>query len=178
MTLHQVKVVLLLSLIASCKSQLSNRFVSISEPPTVVDSIISEQSTIEKMDNFIDLNFDGHLDMQLLNEDNSGTGGDYYDVFLFNQDSNSYVFSNKLSGNLIEVNSTKRTLTYYWKAGVSINHTQILYFDKNGILQYSEKITNEVKSIDNKEALITNYSKEAHSEVLESRTDTTDFEGY
>ncbi|MFT4876312.1 MAG: hypothetical protein ACI9AU_001087 [Bacteroidia bacterium] len=141
------------------------------------DSLILAWVDVQK-ESYIDVNFDGFKDIKVLNHYKSGTGGDFYDVFIYGLDSKKYIYSEFLSGNIVNINPKTKTITTYWKAGVSINMDRIVHYNNDRGIALIEETTREVKSEDSKSILITTYVRRIASESLAFRSDTTEFEGY
>ena len=70
-------------------------------------------------ESFKDLNFDGHIDFFIYSKKNSGSGGAFFDVYLFDHRKKYFYHSDKLSGGEIEIDSVKKTISTYWKSGVA-----------------------------------------------------------
>ncbi|MFT4826879.1 MAG: hypothetical protein ACI9GO_000819 [Bacteroidia bacterium] len=139
------------------------------------DSLILAWVDVQN-ESYIDVNFDGFKDIKVLNHYKSGTGGYFYDVFIYRLDSKKYIYSEFLSGNIVNINPKTKTITTYWKASVSINMERIVHYDR--VISLIEETTREVKSEDSNSILITTYVRRIASELLEFRSDTTEFEGY
>lgn len=147
------------------------------ENPQYSDSLILAWVDVQK-ESYIDVNFDGFKDIKVLNHEKSGTGGDFHDLFIYGLDSKKYIYSDFLSGNIVNINPKTKTITTYWKAGVSINIERIVHFNNDRIVGLIEETTREVKSEDSKSLLITTYVSSLEDEVIEFKKDTTTFEGY
>ncbi len=75
----------------------------------------------ELKENFKDANFDGLQDFVVYSQEESGSGGLFYRVYLFNKSSETFVLSEELSGGEFEINKTDKTVSTYWKMGVGFN---------------------------------------------------------
>lgn len=127
---------------------------------------------------FSDINFDGFKDFSIYNKEGSGTGGDLYNVYLFNRNKNIFEYSKALSGGNPEVDYKNKTLTTFWKMGTGWNSSQVYHFGKNGRIKFTEIITEEVFSKDTTQILITTYEKINNGKVIKKQIDTTKFEGW
>ncbi len=131
-----------------------------------------------RLENFKDVNFDGYKDFINPNQESSGTGGEFFNVHLYNPKKQIFEFSNELSNSDLEIDSLNRTLSTYWKAGVSLNVTSVTHFDKKGKIKFKESIKKEVMNIDDKSKLVTTTKKTIGKKIIEIKNDTSDFEGY
>lgn len=135
---------------------------------------VNEQYT----ENFKDVNFDGNIDFVIYSKQNSGSGGSFFDVYLFDHKTKMFERSEELSGGEIEIDTTKRTVSTYWKSGIALNSSQVRHFDKNGKIKFRETITQEVIAGDSISLLKTTYEKVVNGKIIKTEIDTTKFEGY
>lgn len=133
-----------------------------------------------RLENFKDLNFDGYSDFFLYNSYKSGSGGAFFDAYIFNPKTKIFEYSEELSGGELTVDTLNKTLSTYWKSGIGWNKQIIHYFNDKGQIKYSENIKREVKNKEDNETriLITNYKKIMNNKVVKQKSDTTLFEGY
>ncbi len=141
-----------------------NRALINSTNKEVILSLDSEDGSVYENNgegSFKDLNLDGFKDFMMYSEENSGSGGSYYNTFIFNSEKNIFEFSKLHSGGVLTLDVKKRTLKSTWRSGVSTNIYKILYFDNKGNIQYRENIVTEIgESIDSeKYKLTTTYQK-------------------
>ncbi|TXI66675.1 MAG: hypothetical protein E6Q45_08820 [Flavobacterium sp.] len=121
------------------------------------------------LENFRDVNFDDNTDFVIYSNKDSGSGGSFFVIYLFDNKKKAFEHSEELSGGEAETNIANRTLTTYWKSGVSINTRKIYHFGKNGEVEFTERFYNEhlEENIWKKE-----YEKTIKGKVVEQRTDT------
>jgi hypothetical protein len=65
-------------------------------------------------DSITDLDFDGNQDLMLFSRTGSGSGGDFYKVYLFNEMKPSFELSEEFSGGNINVNKASKSLASSW----------------------------------------------------------------
>lgn len=128
-------------------------------------------------ENFKDANFDGLQDFIIYSWEDSGSGGAYYNAYLFNKSSKTFVLSKELSGGEFEINKTDKTVSTYWKSGVGWNSSKVDHFGKNGNIKFTEITTREVIG-DTTSLLKTTYTKTVNGKIIKTKIDTTKFEGY
>jgi hypothetical protein len=126
---------------------------------------------------FKDANFDGFQDFVIHSVEESGTGCDFYNVYLFDKSTKEFKFSKELSGCGFEINIKEKTVSYYWKMGIPLNEIEILHFDKKGKIKFKEITTREVIDEENR-LLKTTYKKIIDGRIIKSDIKTTEFEGY
>mgnify|MGYP000459925011 CR=1 FL=1 len=124
---------------------------------------------------FKDMNFDGQKDFVLYSEENSGSGGSYYNTYVFNSNTKEFKLSKLHSGGLLTLDSIKRTLKSTWRSGVAVRIYNILYFDDKGKTKYRERILTEMfEYIDDKNfKQTTEYQKIINDKVISEKIDTT-----
>lgn len=127
---------------------------------------------------FKDVNFDGNNDFVIYSKQNSGSGGSFFDVYLFDRKTKMFERSEELSGGEIEIDTTKRTVATYWKSGVALNSSQVRHFDKNGKMKFKKITTQEVIAGDSMSLLKTTYEKVVNGKIIKTEIDTTKLEGY
>ncbi len=128
-------------------------------------------------ESFKDLNFDGYIDFFIYSKQNSGSGGAFFDVYLFDHRKKYFYHSEELSGGEIEIDTVKKTISTYWKSGVAWNTNRIHHFGKKGKIKFVETITREVLPGDTVSLLKTTHEKVIGQKV-KTTIDTTIFEGY
>lgn len=121
---------------------------------------------------FKDMNLDGFNDFVKYSEENSGSGGSYYNVYLFNFKKQLFELSELHSGSGLEIDSSKRTLSSYWRSGADIRLDQIIYFDKKGNVNYYEKRLKE-SVFDDQEKRVITYEKFVDDKLIIKKIDTT-----
>lgn len=128
-------------------------------------------------ENFKDANFDGLQDFVVYSLEDSGSGGAFYNAYLFNKLSKTFVLSKELSGGEFQINKKDKTVLTFWKMGVGFNSTQVDHFGKNGKIKFTETTTREVIG-DTISLLKTTYKKVVNGKIIKTKIDTTKFEGY
>jgi hypothetical protein len=127
---------------------------------------------------FKDVNFDGLKDFVVYSWQNSGSGGAFYNVYLFDKLSKTFIVSTELSGGEFELNKTNKTVSTYWKMGVGWNSSQVHHFDKRGKIKFTEITTREIIAEDTSDLLKTTYKKIVNGKIIKTEVDTANFEGY
>lgn len=127
---------------------------------------------------FKDANFDGLKDFIVYSKTGSGSGGSAFYVYLFNKKKNIFERSDELSGGEFEINETEKTVSTFWKMGVSWNSSQVHHFDKTGKIKFTEITTREIISGDSTSLLQTTYEKVVNGKTIKTEIDTAKFEGY
>lgn len=67
------------------------------------DMDILTDSILHHRAQYTDVNFDGFTDIMMYNNDNSGSGGTFYNVYLFNPRNKSFHHSEELSGGITNI---------------------------------------------------------------------------
>ena len=137
-------------------------------------SINNIDSVDARLQNFKDINFDGYKDFINPNQEASGAGGEFFNVYLFNPAKHVFEFSNELSNSDLEIDSTNRTLTSFWKAGVSLSVTSVTHFDKKGKVEFKENIKKEEMNVNDKSKLVTTTKKTIGKKIIKITVDTSD----
>jgi hypothetical protein len=137
-------------------------------------SINNIDSVDVRLQNFKDINFDGYKDFINPNQESSGAGGEFFNVYLFNPAKHVFEFSNELSNSDLEIDSTNRTLTSFWKTGVSLNIATVTHFDKKGKIEFKENIKKEEMSMNDKSKLVTTTKKTIDKKIISITVDTSD----
>lgn len=127
---------------------------------------------------FKDANFDGLKDFIVYSREGSGSGGTFFNVYLFNKKKNIFEISDELSGGEFEINQTDKTVSTYWKTGVGWNSSWVHHFDKSGKIKFTEITTREIIEGDTTSLLQTTYKKVVNGKIIKTEIDTTKFEGY
>jgi hypothetical protein len=127
---------------------------------------------------FQDANFDGFKDFIVYSRTGSGSGGIASNVYLYDKKRNVFELSDELSGGEFQINETDKTVSTYWKMGVSWNSSQVHHFDKNGKIKFTEITTREIIDGDTTSLLQTTYKKVVDGKTIKTEIDTTKFEGY
>ncbi len=122
-----------------------------------------------KIENFIDINFDGFKDYIEYRHGLSGSGGSLYIAYVFNPVKEFFEISGELSGGNLRADTITRSLHSSWSTSASDYSEEIKYFDDHGKIKYTEVIKHESISSDRR---IRNYKKIADNKVVESRIDT------
>jgi len=120
--------------------------------------------------NFRDANFDGNLDYVVLNEFGSGQGGDFYEVYLFDKKTRTFIANNEFAGGNIQLDSIQKTVKTYWKAGIGWNQEVLHQFSNNGKLKFTETYITEIIEED---SVRTTYKKEINNKVVSLKVTTT-----
>lgn len=123
-----------------------------------------------------DANFDGYKDFVFNSRTGSGSGGSGYRIYFFNNIKKT--FDSLMEMGNLEINSVNKTISGSWKMGAGWNISQVHHFGKNGKIKFSENETREVISGDTATLLKTTYEKIINKKVVETKIDTTKFEGW
>lgn len=129
-------------------------------------------------DLFKDINFDGYSDILEYNKFSSGSGGSFYDVYVFDSGKREFVLSKELSGADITVDTLKRTTSDYWKSGYGNYFTRVLHYNAKGKLLFTEGITSDLIRTDTSDLQVTVTKKIVNGKLVRTSTDTSVFEGY
>lgn len=129
-------------------------------------------------DLFKDINFDGYKDILEYNRLSSGSGGSFYDVFVFDPGKKEFVLSKELSGADITVGTLQRSVTDYWKSGYGTYAANTRYYDLKGRLKYTEQINYELLPGDSGDLQRVERKRIVKGKVVKSTVDTMVFEGY
>ena len=95
-------------------------------------------------DTFKDANFDNFKDYVIRSREQSGSAGDFYNVYLFETKSKTFKLSNKLSNYGFELDTINRTISNYYKEGLIYNISTTSYYNKNGKLKFVESTQREI----------------------------------
>ncbi len=125
-----------------------------------------------------DVNFDGYKDVMLYGISESGSAGSFYKVYLFNSKKQLFEPSEALSGYDITIDTIKKTLSSGGKNGYGYNINIIDYFGKKGKIKYKEITEREIISEEPKSLLKTTYKKMVGQKIIQTKIDTTTFEGW
>lgn len=141
---------------------------------------MTSKNNFDFKDNFKDANFDGLQDFVVSSQENSGSGGTFYNVYLFNKALKTFVLSKELSGGELDINKTDRTVSTSWKMGCCYNTSQIHHFNKSGKIKFTAITTIEETNTTTENLLKTTYKKIVNGKTIKTRTeiDTTKFEGH
>ena len=137
-----------------------------------------EKNNFDFNGEFYDANFDGLKDFIVYSETGSGSGGSFFNVYLFNKKKNIFEISNELSGGEFEVNELDKTVSTHWRMGYGSNSSQVYHFDKNGKIKFTEITTQVIIDGDTTSLLQTIYEKVVDGKIIKTEIDTTKFEGY
>jgi hypothetical protein len=161
------------------KNHNTNKVLLLNEDYFDLDLFISiDKRNFDFNGEFKDANFDGFKDFIVYSRTGSGSGGSVFNVYLFDKKKNIFKFSKELSGGEFEINEADKTVSTYWKMGVSWNSSQVHHFDKNGKIKFTEITTREVITGDTTSLLQTTYKKIVEGKTIKTEIDTTKFEGY
>lgn len=161
------------------KNHTTNKLLLLNEDYFDLDLFNSiDKNNFDFNGEFKDVNFDGLKDFIVYSKTGSGSGGSAFNVYLFNKKKNIFEISDELSGGEFEINETDKTVSTYWKMGVSWNSSQIHHFDKNGKIKFTEITTREIIEGDKTNLLQTTYEKLVDGKTIKTEIDTTKFEGY
>lgn len=127
---------------------------------------------------FRDINFDGYNDILEYNKLGSGSGGSFYDVYVFDSGKKEFVLSKELSGADITVDTLQRSVTDYWKSGYGTYAANTRYYDLKGRLKYTEQINYELLPGDSGDLQRVERKKLIKGKVVKTTVDTVVFEGY
>jgi hypothetical protein len=129
-------------------------------------------------DDFMDVNFDGYKDYVIQIRENSGSAGDFYNVYIFQKKDNLFQLSKELSNYGFELDTINRTVTNYYKQGHDFNIATVSYYKKNGKLKYVETTKREILHNNDELLLKTTFTKSIGKKVIKQTIDTINFEGY
>lgn len=138
------------------------------------------KNNLDFKENFKDANFDGLQDFVVSSQENSGSGGTFYNVYLFNKALKTFVLSKELSGGELDINNTNRTVSTSWKMGCCYNLSQVHHFNKSGKINFTAITTTEEINTATENLLKITYKKVVNGKIIETRVDidTTKFEGH
>lgn len=98
---------------------------------------------------------------------------------IFNNRTKTFDYVEDLSGYELEANKIEKTLSTYVKSGFGWNENQIIHFNKNGKVKFTEVIEREIIHNDiGSEFVKTTYEKIINKKVVETQIDTTKFDGW
>lgn len=129
-------------------------------------------------DHLKDANFDGFKDFIVLIREASGSAGDYYNVYLFDNKSKTFTLSKEISNYGFEIDTINKTTSNYYKSGYSFNISSISYFNKKGKIKFTETIERKIIQKNDTEVLKTTFTKSIGEKIIKKTIDTTDFNGY
>lgn len=121
------------------------------------------------LENFQDVNFDDYVDFALYSNQDSGSGGAFFRIYLFNNDKKVFECSEELSGGEVETDTINKTLTTFWKSGTSFNFQKTFHFGQNGKIEFTENFVNEYLE---ENIWKTEYRKIINGKVVEQKIDT------
>lgn len=127
---------------------------------------------------FTNVNFDRYDDFVMYSQEKSGNGGRFYDVYTFFIKERTFNYSQELSGGNLNIDPKTKTMSTFWKSGVGWNITKKFTFRGDGYIYHTEFTENQVKAIESQDYLITTYKKYKYKDLLETKIDTTVFEGW
>src|SRR4051812_35675404 len=78
---------------------------------------------------FKDANFDCTKDFIVSSRTASGSGGNFFNVYLYNKQQYDFEYSDEISGAELEINAKEKTVSTYWKTGVDLNSGKVHHFD-------------------------------------------------
>lgn len=125
-----------------------------------------------------DINFDGYNDFMLYSRVSSGSGGEFYKVYLFDNKTELFKFSKELSGGYLTINNDNRSLLSSWKNGAGNYTERVHYFDKTGKIKFTEIITNEIIWGDTLSLLKKSYKKIIEGKVVKTKIETLNYESH
>jgi len=120
--------------------------------------------------NFKDANFDGYKDYVVFNRTGSGSGGEVYNIYLFNKTKRNFIIS-ELSGAYPEFDSINRTLKTTWRSGALSFSENTTYFDSKGRIKYTSILEEELGAED---VRIQTYKKVVNGKTVSIKVDTLD----
>lgn len=129
-------------------------------------------------DLFRDINFDGYKDILEYNKFSSGSGGSFYDVYVFEAGTKEFVLSKELSGADITVDTLQRSVTDYWKSGYGSYTSHTRFYDDRGRLKYRESAWYELMPGDTVDLQRIERKRIVKGKVVKITVDTVIFEGY
>lgn len=135
-----------------------------------------QKNNFEFNGEFKDINFDSLQDFFVYSRQDSGSGGAFYNTYLFNKATNTFALSEKLSGGELNINIKDKTVSYYWKMGVGLNSKQVYHFSKNGEIKFVEITTREVIFGNTNNLLKTTYKKVIDDKITKTKIDTIKYE--
>lgn len=128
-----------------------------------------DYSNEQYLENFQNVNFDDNMDFVLYSNQDSGSGGAFFRIYLFNNNKKVFEYSEVLSGGEVEIDTINKTLTTYWKSGKSFNFQKIYHFGQNGKIEFTENFVNEYLE---ENSWKTDYKKMINGKIVEQKTDT------
>ncbi len=127
---------------------------------------------------FKDVNFNKNKDFIIYSREKSGNGGRFYDVYTFYNKERRFYYSEELSGGNFQLDKKSKTASTFWKFGINENITQTFRFRGDGMIHYTEVLNNKVFKKDTIDYLVTTYKKYKYKQLLETKIDTTEFDGW
>jgi len=121
---------------------------------------------------FIDVNFDGFKDFKIY-DDGSTPMASMTNIYIFNNKTKSFNYSEELSDNTLEeLDTINKTLTTFsW--GLNTQYSKKHYFAKNGKIKFTEVIAEEnYYPDDTTSMLIKTYKKMVNGIAIEIKIDT------
>lgn len=124
--------------------------------------------------NFKDANFDGYKDYVAFNRTGSGSGGEMYNIYLFDKSRGIFKIS-ALSGAYPTFDSINRTLRTTWRSGAYSYSEITTYFDTKGSIKYTIIYQEEPLAEDVK---IQTIKKIINGKIVHTKVDTLDKKDY
>lgn len=118
--------------------------------------------------NFKDVNFDGCKDFVVFTRTGSGSGGEVYNIYLFDKKTSGYRKS-ELSGAYPTIDSINRTLKTSWRSGAYSYSENTTYFDQKGKVKYTMIYEEDPVSED---VIVRKSKKKVKSEIVQIQIDT------
>lgn len=161
------------------KNHITNKVLLINEDYSDLGLFNSiDKNNFDFNGKFKDANFDGLKDFIVYSRTGSGSGGSFFNVYLFNKKKNIFELSDELSGGEFEINEANKTVSTYWKGGLGWNSSQVHHFDKSGKIKFTEIKTREIIDGDTTRLLQTTYKKVVNGKTIKTEIETTEFKGY
>ncbi len=117
-----------------------------------------------------DFNFDGNKDYSFYSNENSGSGGVFYKIYLFNNKTKRFDYSELLSGGNVEVDSLNKTVSNFWKMGAGFRSTENIRFGKQGKIKFIERKISEGIEGDTLGRRKITYEKKINSKIVKRKT--------
>ncbi len=139
----------------------------------------NEVDTIDsRLDRFKDINFDGYKDFSTQSREKSGTGNDFYNVYLYDKKLKSFNYSEEFSNTNLEIDSINKTITSSGNSGVGLHDYTIKHLDNKSNVKFIENTREEVIQLNDRQYLVRTVKRIQNNKIIKTKVDTTLFDGY
>ncbi len=123
----------------------------------------------QRLEDWIDVNFDGYIDFVCSNNTASGSSGTFYDCYLYVPAWHTYVYSEAFSGYELTVNENNRTVNYFAKNGAANHYQKTIYVGADSKISYSEETSTTYISGDRVYEKVI-YTKTVNGKIVKKKT--------